>query len=318
MTAATGVSNKQRATARHTHPLLAVMSWEARRLLASRSTWVMLALAAGLFLFGIWSLKAPASTGFNSNGKNVFFYVSVTSAEGLVTVLSFLSFFLALILPFVNADGATRDLKARTHELLMSTPLPSWAYIWGRYLVCLLLSLGLALLLLAALLLMGVMLHYTEPDYPLPRPAVVVSIWAVGKRPTAVLIGSASFALGTLLQRRSNRVKMAMPLIWFLCAQILPFIIQFIPSWYLSWEPTNIGMALLLQGPYSAGDQTILQSAAFGGSDSAILSALANLEQQIPDLGPWVPPHLVWVGLSLLLVVLASFTFRRFRSAFTA
>src|SRR5256884_3560350 len=54
-----------------------------------------------------------------------------------------------------DLDGVTRDLNRRTHELLMTTALPTWAYVWGRYLAGLVMSLGLALLLLASILGMG-------------------------------------------------------------------------------------------------------------------------------------------------------------------
>src|SRR6266404_8688170 len=84
---------------------------------------------------------------------------------------------LGMLLPFVNADGVTRDLHRHTHELLLATALPTWAYVWGRYLTCLLLSLGLALLLLAAILVMGLFLHLTITDYPLPQIGNVMVIW---------------------------------------------------------------------------------------------------------------------------------------------
>ena len=44
---------------------------------------------------------------------------------------------------------------------------------------------------------------------------------------------------------------------------------------------------------------------------------LLTLENRLPDLGSWFTPHLIEAGLSLLLVVLAAFTFQRFRNAFT-
>ena len=256
MTTTEVLPNRQIATIQRPHPLLAVMAWELRRLRASRSTWILAFVSFGLFLFFIWLLwiaRFAGTGGFN----NVTFSVPFTSAEGLVMTLPVLSFLLALILPFVNADGTARDLKQRTHELLMGTPLPSWAYIWGRYLTCLLVSLGLAVLLLAALLLMGLILHQTQTDYPLPRPEAIVTIWAVALVPTTILISSASFALGTMLQHNSNLVKIGMILGWFVFALVLPSIpvpgSGYVPSWYLHWEPTNIGMTALLQAPYSQG-----------------------------------------------------------------
>jgi hypothetical protein len=105
---------------------------------------------------------------------------------------------------------------------------------------------------------------------------------------------------------------------WFVCTVVLPVIPVAgsgrIPSWYLHWEPTNVGMAAVLQAPYAQSLSTILNSTSSGVSDSAILSALARLEQHIPDLGPWILPHLIWLGLGLTLVLIAGSSFNRFRN----
>ncbi len=307
--------NRQTTTTPRPHPLLAVMAWELRRLRASRTTWRLLIVAFGFFLFVVWLIKAPGGIGFN----DATFSLSVTSAEGLVAALPMLSFLLALILPFVNADGTARDLKQRTHELLMSTAVPSWAYIWGRYLVCLLVSLVLAALLLAALLLMWLILHQTQADYPPPQPGALILIWAVALVPTAILISSASFALGTILQRHSNLVKIGLILSWFMLGLVLPSIpvggSGHVPAWYLTWEPTNIGMTALLQAPYNQGATMILTAAASGGSASAILAALTRLEQQMPNLGPYILPHLVWAALGVGLVMVAGRSFKRFSNS---
>jgi ABC-type transport system involved in multi-copper enzyme maturation permease subunit len=236
----------------------------------------------------------------------------------MVMVLPVLSFLLALILPFINTDGIARDLKLRTHELLMSTPLPGWAYFWGRYAACMLVSLGLVALLLVALLLMGLLLHQTQADYLPPQVLAIVLIWAVALAPTAVLISSVTFALGAVLQRRSNMAALAIILSWFVCTLVLPTIPASgsgrVPAWYLQWEPTNIGMTALLQAPFSQGTLTLLDSASSGGRDSAVLAGLANLEQQMPDLGPWILPHMIWMGVGLALVLIVGCSFKRFRN----
>jgi ABC-type transport system involved in multi-copper enzyme maturation permease subunit len=82
-------------------------------------------------------------------------FIPGTSTWGLLLTLPTTVLLLVLLLPFVAADGVTRDLTRRTHELLMTTAVPSWAYVWGRYLTGLLMSLGLAVLLLAAILAYG-------------------------------------------------------------------------------------------------------------------------------------------------------------------
>jgi hypothetical protein len=137
---------RQITTTRRTSPLLPVLIWELRRFRASRLFWFQ---ALGCFCF--------------------LLFVAGTSARGLLHTLPLVLVVLVLLLPFVTADGVTRDLSRRTHELLMTTALPTWAYVWGRYLAGLLISLGLALLLLASILGMGGLLHLTVADYPLPQ-----------------------------------------------------------------------------------------------------------------------------------------------------
>jgi ABC-type transport system involved in multi-copper enzyme maturation permease subunit len=315
-TTAQALASQQTRTVHSAHPLLSVIAWELRRFRSSRSTRVVLPLTFAFFLLVIWLLWALRFGGMVSFGNGARFTVAITSAEGLVATLPVFSFLLTMILPFITTDGTARDLKRQAHELLMATPLPTWAYIWGRYLAGLLVSLGLAVVLLASLLLMGMILHQTQENYPLPQPEAMLSIWAVALAPTTILISSITFALGTMLQRNSNLVKIAVLISWFVCTLVLPSIPTAgsgrVPTWYLTWEPTNTGMSALLQAPYTQGFSTIFRSSSGESSDSAILAALTNLEQQMPDLGQWILPHLVWMGLGLALVVLAALTFKRF------
>src|SRR5260370_34701276 len=84
---------------------------------------------------------------------------------------------LGMLLPFVNADGVTRDLSRRTHELLMATALPTWAYVWGRYLAGLVMSLGLAGLVLTSILGVGWAFHLTHTRYPMSEICNLMGIW---------------------------------------------------------------------------------------------------------------------------------------------
>jgi ABC-type transport system involved in multi-copper enzyme maturation permease subunit len=317
MTSTVTPSQQSTQAIRRPHPLLSVLAWELYRRHASRKAWWLFLLAFGFFVFILWLLSILRFAGTSSFGNGATFTVAVTSAQGQVMVLPTLTFLLALILPFMNADGVTHDLKQRTHELLMSTPVPTWAYFWGRYAACALSSLGLAALLLLALLLTGLLLHQTH-DYPLPQVQAIGLIWGVAVVPATLLLSSVTFALGTLLGRRSSLAVLGVILSWFVCTVVLPVIPVAgsgrIPSWYLHWEPTNVGMTAVLQAPYTQSLSTILSSTSSGVSDSAILSALAHLEQHIPDLGPWILPHLIWVGLGLALVLIAGFSFKRFRN----
>ena len=45
---------------------------------------------------------------------------------------------------------------------------------------------------------------------------------------------------------------------------------------------------------------------------------LLTVADTVPSTGNWLAPHLVLAGLSLLVVALVAYTFRRFRNAFDA
>ena len=62
----------------------------------------------------------------------------------------------------------------------------------------------------------------------------------------------------------------------------------------------------------------LLSQVRAGTSQAQVQHILLTVENTVPDLGAWFVPHLVLAGLSLLLVVLAGFTFQRFRTAFGA
>src|SRR5258708_3689039 len=158
ITALTSTGKPTRAIGRPL-PLTRVMAWELRRFRASRLFWLQ---ALGFFcflLFLTWAQQAPDTFGTAPGNVASSGFVAGTSAWGLLQTLPPALVLLVILLPFVTADGVSRDLSRRTHELLMTTALPTWAYVWGRYLIGLLMSLRLPLLLLAAILGMGALLH---------------------------------------------------------------------------------------------------------------------------------------------------------------
>jgi ABC-type transport system involved in multi-copper enzyme maturation permease subunit len=237
-------------------------------------------------------------------------FVAGTSAWGLLETLPLALLLLVLLLPFVTADGVTRDLNRRTHELLMTTALPTWAYVWGRYLIGLLMSLGLALLLLAAILGMGLLLHLTIPAYPLPLASNVLLLWVGMVLPATVLVSSLSFALGTLLPRQANLVKIVILLGWIVGAVILPTGLRntIPPAWYSNWDPTSAVTALGMLPQYSFAD-TIRKVT----SEAQFQQILLTVENKVPDIGTWFASHLLLAGFSLVLVLVAALAFKRSR-----
>jgi ABC-type transport system involved in multi-copper enzyme maturation permease subunit len=315
-------SRQQSQTFQRVQPLGSVLLWELRRFRASRLFWLQALAFFGLALFVIWTGRTTSCFGIVHGDLTAINAACVvgTSPWGLFHILPMgVLVLLVILLPFVNADGVTRDLHRRTHELLMTTALPNWAYIWGRYLLGLLVSLGLAVVLLFAVLGMGVLLHLTTPAYPLPQGDTML-IWLGVVVPATVLVSSLSFALGTIFPRQSNLVKIAILVAWISAAEILPIVAQtttggrpILPAWYENWDPTSaataIGMFSQYQAIYDNVRDTITSSA-------QLQNILIAIENMMPNVSAWFIPHLILAGLSLLLVVVAMFAFQRFRRTF--
>lgn len=308
-------ARQETRTAAHPHPLLAVLTWELRRFLTSRRFWLQIFALFCFLLLLTWAQSR--SFVFSIRSANGF--VAGTSAWGLLLSLPTTVLLLVLFLPFVNTDGVTRDLQRRTHELLMTTPLPTWAYVWGRYLIGLLMSLGLAVLLLAALLGMGEVLHLTNAAYPSPQVGTVLLLWGGMVVPATVLASSLSFALGALFPRQSTPVKIGILVVWVMMAYVIPIMLYFplgpnhLPTWYSSWDPTSALTGLVMFSQYNSDAQQLSSSITNTAQLQHLLNAIAN---KVPDISPWFAPHLIEAGLSLLLVVLAAWAFQRFRNVF--
>jgi ABC-type transport system involved in multi-copper enzyme maturation permease subunit len=314
-TPALNTSRKPAQAIGRPHPLLAVLTWELRRFRASRLFWIQ---ALGFFclaLFFIWATQGPSHIAANSsNGSVSDISVAGTSVWGLLLSLQAgLLLLPGLLLPFVNADGVARDLQRRTHELLMTTALPGRAYVWGRYLMGLLMSLGLALLLLVAILFMYSLLHLTVPTDPPPQVGAVLLLWVGMIVPETILLSSVSFALGTLVPRQSTLVKIVILLGWFIGVVFLASVLDRsnAPSaWYSAWDPTSAATVSGLLVPYQTDLQNQLRTVT---SQAQAQHILLTVENKVPDIGTWFAPHLILAGLSLLLVALVAFAFQRFR-----
>lgn len=320
-TTAQAMSRPQTQAVQPLHPLLIVMAWEARRLRASRLTWMMGLAAFALFLFVIGIDHGPSTfmTSYQSPNLSYTF-----SSNALYLSPAWLSdrlyrsalLLLLLALPFVCADGVALDLKRRTHELLMTAAIPSWAYVWGRFLIVLLLGLGLAVELLAAILIMALAFHLSVGghDYPAPRVGPVIAFWAALALPAVALVGGVSFALGTLLPRRATLSKIGVMVGWFVWAMIVNgrAIWHRLPTWYVHWEPSGA----FLSDAYDQTFASLVGRASAGPTRSQTLlqSIFDSTRYQLPDFWSWLIPHLVWAALGLALVALAVRAFKRFRN----
>jgi len=293
-------------------PLVRVMTWELRRFSASRIFWIEALGFFSLLLLITWASRMPSNFDFGSRngGLTISGFVAGTSPAGLLHNLPTFLTLLVILLPFITADGVTRDIQRRTHELVMTTALPIWAYVWGRYLVGLIMSLGLAVLLLAAILGMGTLLHLTVSEYPLPSINATVLLWVGMVLPAVILVTSLAFAIVTLLPRLSTLVKAVTLVSWIVGSLVIPSGVrdQIPPSWYVNWDPTSAVTAIGMLPQYSFGNllQTATSAAQFQGAFLAI-------ENQMPMLGSWFASHLLLGALSLLVVVIVPFAFDRSR-----
>jgi ABC-type transport system involved in multi-copper enzyme maturation permease subunit len=292
-----------------------VLGWELRRLGSNRSTWIMLALVStACIALEVFVGRAQLVTIPSAYGPRTF-WLAYTGNWGLYNILPETpGIFLGAFLPFLTVDGVARDLRRRTHELLMTTAIPSRAYVWGRFLSTLLLSLGVAYLVLVAIVAQAGVGHLLQPDvYLAPDLPGFTAQWALIVLAPTILLGSIGFALGTVAPRSSTIIKLTIMLGWFVSGQILRWhAVAGVAAQQAAWDPTGESLA------YAQTTQTFLQALASQTrtlSDQAFMTYLHTVEQRPPDMHLWIMPHLLWALVGITTVVLASLAFRRFRSA---
>ena len=298
-------------------PLWSVLAWEIRRLSASRLFWSQAIGLLGFLLLLTWVLRAPQNikegqvVGGQETGGVFSAFVAGASPYGLLIILPTILLVLVLLLPFVSADGVTRDVTRRTHELVVTTSVPTWAYVWGRYLAVLGTSLGLALLLLLALIAMGEILHLAIADYPAPVIGGTLLLWVGMVVPATVLVGGVGFALSTLAPRFSVLVKVVILVGWIVGALVIPISTGWrarnAPSWYVDWDPTSAITAIGLHATYA------LNLGPSITSDASLQQYLISVENKIPTTTGWLGPHLLLILPALALVLIASLGYRRCR-----
>jgi len=303
------------------HPLVAVLGWELRRVLASRASWVMAAGTFGVFVAlmllawwrdNLFTLSTPSGT--------LSFHYPATSVWGLiVTYPQSPGMFLGVLLPFVCVAGIARDLNRRTHELLMTTALPSWAYVWGRYLASLCFSLVLAGMIFLAIVVVTGLLHLVDSGvYPPVVLSSILAFWMLVVLPPTLLLSGLSFSLGALLPRRANLVTLGVILAWFTCGASFWYLVNpnyrdpsAHPSPYVTWDPTSIAPTFPLERQFVHQ----VTAAAHTLDMPAVLRYERALQQTLPDLSAWIAPHVVWAAVGIAAVGIACLAFRRFRGA---
>jgi hypothetical protein len=162
---------------------------------------------------------------------------------------------------------------------------------------------------------MGLELYLTAPDYPAPQVGALVALWGALVVPVTLLVSSISFAVATLLPRYAHLVKIGTLACWFLAAIALPAVPyqSAIPTWYVQWDPTGLALSKVAVSQF---DQAVQQQLNAAVQSHSVSQLLVRLEQQMPDIGSWLAPHLIWAGLGLVLAMIAARSFKRFQGAF--
>jgi RNA polymerase sigma factor (sigma-70 family) len=214
------------------------------------------------------------------------------------------------MLPFVATEAVARDHRARVHELLMACAVPSWAYVCGRYLAGLIVSLGLALIALVAVLMTSPFLHLTLAGYPAPDIGLIFTIWAVAVLPATILLTSLGFTLGTLWPRLASIIKIVIMVGW-VAILFGADVFDHGSTWFTYWSPTSYGIVRVNVDQFLKNYQALVPSVPDVNQHSRLA---LQLQQQLPDLQPWLFPHAALVVLGIALVALAALRFQRFRN----
>src|SRR5215469_1983392 len=302
------------------NPLWEVMSWEARRLAVSSYTWLVVVAVFGIFSLIMASRVGWSTWGFGDGTVNLQADIPYGSVMSIYYDLPFdLIFPLVLLVVFLVSDGVSRDWHRRTHDLVMATAVPTWAYVWGRYLVVTALSLFFAVEMLVAILLLITIEHMSigGADYPAAQMGPLLAPWATMVLPVTIFAGGLGFALGTLLFRHSTYVKLAIALGWFIWLIALPGIVQGnpdVPEWLLRWEPTYVGLRTGLYDLYDGAFHNAVLPLERSGhpiSHGQLLTIYHHLIYELPDIWSWLPAHLMWAIGAVGAVGLAAYLFRR-------
>ncbi|HZQ10877.1 MAG TPA: hypothetical protein VFD70_30150 [Anaerolineae bacterium] len=290
------------------NPLISVILWELRRLVSNYINW---GIVLAFFVFCLLVIGFKHSWGrpvVDGQVGETILIVGTSALGSSYQIIEGLLLFLGILLPFVAGEAIAGDYKARVHELLMSTSLPTWGYVFGRYIASLIVSFGLALVLLVAVLVTSPILHLTL-SYPAPNLALILSVWVIAIIPATILVSSLSFALGTLLPRLAFLSKIALMALWvslFFGSDVF----DHGSTWFTLWNPTSYGIVRVNVDHFLQ----VYQAAVQNVSDIEQRAQLSiQLQQQVPNLAPWIPSHLVLVGLGVILAAVAALYFRRFR-----
>lgn len=329
------------------YPLWDVFRWELFRMAHNRWGWLLpiVMLLGGM---GLFMLIPPADVvGFESP--------STFSAQHIALSIFVYTLFFLMMVPFLVGDLIARDLKRRMHEVVMATMIPTWAYVWGRYLAGLLVTSGLSAMFVAGGWLAGYAHYITALQLQAPSPERIVAsglsallLWTVVLLPRVLLVSGLTFTLITLLPRAADVIKPVVAIAWIgsviaITVLVVPGVRRTVltPTMVLDalpplifWDPTASFYSMITNEAYKlltlqafehanipfVPPRTIVEYQQARQSMSPdqvnqIHAVIAHVSLQVPDLAAWIPPAAGFVALGLVAVALSAIAFRRFRDA---
>lgn len=289
--------------------IFVVAGWELRRLGTSAGNFGLMAGVFVLFVGLVWVKHSWAIPVESGSGRGVVLNVVGSTALGTVfEVVALLLLFFGVLVPFVVADGVARDHRQRVHELLMAAPISTSSYVLGRFIASLGVAILLSIVMLAAIAVADLTISFSEPDFVALNWAGLILTWAVLVVPAVVVIGGFSFMLSTLMPRLATPAKVAVVLGWVLLSVVVD--VGHGLGWFGYWTPTGNGVLKVVPPEAAERYASLLQA---GAGSAASLSL--QVQQQLPDLWPWVLPHVGLVGIGAACAGIAALRFRRFQNS---
>ena len=284
---------------------LRIAGWELRRIAASRLNFIV-ALGAFCFFLALVGIKhqwlVPVEAG---GGRGAVLTVFGSTALGVdFEIVGILLLFFGMLIPFLSAGAVSHDYHDRTHEILMATPMPSIPYVLGRFLAALVTGVGAAVLLLVAIATGNLFVHASDAGFPAQDFVALSITWSILVVPAVVVLSGVSFLLGTLFPRLATPIRVLIVLLWAVLSVVVD--IGHGLGWFGFWTPTGNGVLKVIP-------QQVAQVYAIQLARGVPSEAASRVQQTMPDLMPWVGPHLGLVIIGLACGVAAALTFRRFK-----
>lgn len=261
--------------------------WLELRLLA-RSRGVWLAMPVTTF-FGIWEASMAREAPYAA-------WSQFTMAALFVT----------LILTLSTGGQIARDRERRVEDVLLSTPVAIYSYVWGKYLAALAILLVFAASMLAGAVVMDQFDGWRNPPAVLGHsvypslgawPYISAWMWLV----VVPVVFGAALSLSTITLLSGHRVvsSMAVVLLWLVPA--------FLGSSFSSSWATLLDVAGMTLYNSSTGTQlpSALQSLYLtGGSPSPALAA-QMVQVVVNHLPPTLPTTFYWNRVLFLTLAMA-------------